>query len=273
MDAVDLSEQPLAYYRRLDETTFEPTLHAQGAWRVDEQHMAPIGGLLAHCIERHRADRGESADPRPELQLSRISYDILGMIPLQATTVEVRTLRPGRSIELVEAVATIDGRPRISARAWRLAGFDTSAVAGHDFDPMPAPERVPVWPMLDVWGGGFISGIEARSTDRGIGRSRTWLRTGVPLVLDEPSTPTAHFLRLADAANGVAVRLAPDEWAFPNVDLTIHLFREPVPGWIGLDTHVTIGAGGLGLTSTVLNDEAGPVGTIEQSLTVRRSLN
>ncbi|MDO5682765.1 MAG: thioesterase family protein [Propionibacteriaceae bacterium] len=254
--------QPDAYYRRLDEITFVPTLHTQGAWREDEQHMAPVGGLLAHCIEVH--------DPRPDLQLSRISYDILGMIPLQPTVVEVRTLRPGRSIELVEAVATIEGRPRVSARAWRLAEFASEEVAGHEIEPMPAPVDVPVWEVEDLWGGGYIDGVEFRSApDRRPGRSRTWLRTGVPLVLDEVSTPTAHFLRLADTANGVATRLAPSEWAFPNVDMTIHLHREPVPGWMGLDTHVTIGPRGHGLTSATIHDEHGPVGTIQQMLTVR----
>ena len=257
--------EPHAYYCRVDEVTFEPTLHVQGAWRTDEQHMAPVGGLLAHCMERH--------EPRPGLHLSQISFDILGMIPLQPTTVRVRTLRPGRSIELVEAVATIGGRDRVSARAWRLAEFDTAAIAGHDLDPIPAPEEVPVWAVDELWGGGYISGLEFRSTsDWRPGRARTWLRSAIPLVLDEPSTPTAHFLRLADTANGVATRVSPHEWAFPNVDLAIHLHREPVTGWLGLDTHVAIGTTGRGLTSSILHDETGPVGTIQQQLTVRRTL-
>lgn len=258
--------EPDAYYRRQDGNTFVPSLHVQGAWRDDEQHMAPVGGLLAHCIERH--------DPRPDLQLARISYDILGMIPLQPTTVEVRTLRPGRSIELVEAVAVIEGRPRVSARAWRLAEFDSTEVAGHDIDPMPAPEDLPEWPISELWGGAYIDGLEFRTAEgRRPGRSRTWLRSGVPIVDREQATPTAHFLRLADTANGVATRLSPHEWAFPNVDITIHLHRGPVVGWMGLDTHVTIGPRGHGLTSTVLHDEAGPVGTIQQMLTIRRTLD
>ena len=56
---------------------------------------------------------------------------------------------------------------------------------------------------------------------------------------------------------------------FPNVDLTIHLFREPVRGWVGFDTKVTMGTTGMGLTSTTLHDELGPVGRAEQILTVR----
>ena len=42
-----------AFYRRIDERTFAPTLHAQGAWREDEQHMAPVSGILTHAIDQH----------------------------------------------------------------------------------------------------------------------------------------------------------------------------------------------------------------------------
>ena len=68
------------------------------------------------------------------------------------------------------------------------------------------------------------------------------------------------------------VRLDPRAWAFPNVDLTVHLFRTPEGGpgrWLGLDTSVTVGTSGIGLTSTTLHDERGPVGRAEQILTIR----
>ncbi|MBF6247996.1 thioesterase family protein, partial [Nocardia elegans] len=39
--------------------------------------------------------------------------------------------------------------------------------------------------------------------------------------------------------------------------------------WTGLDTTVTWGADGQWLTSTVLHDIHGPVGRVEQILTVR----
>lgn len=72
-----------------------------------------------------------------------------------------------------------------------------------------------------------------------------------------------------DTANGIAVRRSPREWMFPNVDLTIHLHRQPTGDWVGLDTTVIFGAGGHGLTSTVLHDVLGPVGQASQTLTVR----
>ncbi|WP_431278278.1 hypothetical protein [Leifsonia poae] len=101
------------------------------------------------------------------------------------------------------------------------------------------------------------------------GRATAWLRTDSQLVGGEKVSRDAAFIALVDTANGVAVRRSPTEWMFPNLDLTIHLFRQPAGEWVGLDTTVTFGPAGQGLTSTELHDESGPVGRAEQTLTVR----
>jgi len=95
------------------------------------------------------------------------------------------------------------------------------------------------------------------------------MRSDVDLVAGESVSPTAHYLRLVDTANGIAVRADPRRWLFPNVDLTVHLFRQPLGPWVGLDTTVVLGPDGLGVTSSWLFDEGGAVGRAEQSLTVR----
>ena len=74
---------------------------------------------------------------------------------------------------------------------------------------------------------------------------------------------------LFDIANGMAVRESPAEVEYPNIDLTAHLVREPRGEWVGFDTRVTFGAGGLGLTHSILHDEDGPLGSLAQTLTVR----
>lgn len=89
------------------------------------------------------------------------------------------------------------------------------------------------------------------------------------LVDDDDVSPLAHAARLLDIANGIAVRVSPQEVAFPNLDLTAHLFRQPRGEWLGFDTSVSFGPGGTGVTSTVLHDESGAVGTMDQILTVR----
>jgi len=252
-----------AFYRRLDDDLFLPTLQTQGAWREDEQHMGPVSGILAHAIDLH--------EPRAGMQLARISFEILGVIPARASRVEVRTVRPGRTIELVEAALSVDGRMAVRAQAWRLATHDSTPVAGVELDGIPGPDELMPWEGTDTWRGGYIRGLEFRvDPNRRPGRTRAWVRTANALVDGEACSPTADLVRLVDTANGIAVRVSPDEWMFPNVDLAIHLFREPVRGWVGFDTRVSMGTTGLGVTSTTLHDERGPVGRAEQVLTVRR---
>ncbi|MFG3255757.1 thioesterase family protein [Streptomyces sp. NPDC048172] len=254
-----------SYYERTGEHTFKPTPHASGAWSDDEQHFSPLGGLVVHALDRHLADR-----PRPGLVLSRISHDILGKPALDECEVTVESVRPGRTIELLEAVVRIAGRPVVRTRAWLLASGDTAAVAGGADERLTPPGELETWAMGDLWPGGYIASLDARPlAPPRPGRATAWISTPLDLVAGEPIGPVASFLALVDTANGIAVRQSPTDWMFPNVDLTIHLHRQPEGDWTGLDTTVTFGPTGQGLTSTVLHDVHGPVGRAEQMLTVR----
>ncbi|MFF2053407.1 thioesterase family protein [Leifsonia sp. NPDC058194] len=255
-----------AYFLPTGERTFTPTAEAGGAWADDEIHFSPLGGLIAHVILRHAAER-----PGPPLQLGRISFDILGFLALEPVEIQVETIRPGRTIELVEATAVIRGRAAVKARAWLLSAFDTSEVAGGAPEALPAPETAPRWPMSDVWRGGYVASLDVRAIrPPEPGRATVWLSTDRALIAGEEVDPVASWLMLVDTANGVAVRRHPTEWMFPNVDLTVHLHRPPRGRWLGLDTEVVFGATGLGVTRSVLHDEGGAVGFAEQSLTIRR---
>ncbi|WP_198671870.1 acyl-CoA thioesterase domain-containing protein, partial [Desertihabitans aurantiacus] len=154
-DPATLETDAPAYYRRTGPTTFRPTLHAQGAWQPGEQHMAALTGLLTHAVLRH--------EPRPELQPARLAFEILGLIPALETTVTVRTLRPGRTIELVGAEAEVGGRPVVRARVWRLAAAGTAEVAGGAGEPLPAPEELPPAEPSRYWPGGFIASLDVRA--------------------------------------------------------------------------------------------------------------
>ena len=115
---------------------FRATHLTSGAWNIQEQHIAPAMGLLAHLVERDRDHR------RPDVSLlpARLSYDILGTLPVDTCETEVRVLRPGRTVELVEATLSHDGRAALVLRAWLLATRDTTALAGHSLAPIPTPQ-------------------------------------------------------------------------------------------------------------------------------------
>jgi len=124
--------------------------------------------------------------------------------------------------------------------------------------------------MTSLWPGGYIASLDVRAlTPPEPGRATAWVHTPLQLVDAEPSSDLARFIALVDTANGIAVRHSPQDWMFPNVDLTVHLHRQPTGSWVGLDTTVIFGPAGHGMTSTVLHDILGPVGQAAQTLTLR----
>lgn len=255
-----------SYFHRLSETAFEPTEHVGGAWNPDEQHIAPVLGLLAHVVELEHAVRR----PDVPLVLARASYDILGVIPMDAFEISPpRLVRPGRTIELVEVTLSHGGRAAATLRAWMLQPHDTDAISGIPLPTMPDRDTLPEWSPADVWPGGAIRSIDARREAVAPGRSRAWIRPQHPLLDGEAISSRSRMLGMADFANGIATRVAPERALYPNIDLTASIFREPAGEWFGLDTSVSFGPDGIGLTESVLSDADGPVGTSSQTLTVR----
>lgn len=258
----DGEAHPDAYYVRLGGSRFRSTVHAQGAWNTSEQHMGAAAGLLAHAVAFDH--------PRTDVLPVRFSYDILGLIPGGEVEVTTRMVRPGRTIELVEASMSHAGRSCIRLSVWRLVRGETSGAAGTHREPLPAvAETVPA-DLTQRWSGGYIASLEARTVrEHRPGSAALWLRAPYAVVDEEEVSTTAQFLAAVDAANGIAARVDPAAMTFPNVDLGVHLVREPVSSWAGLDTHVSIGGTGVGLTESALHDEAGYLGRVAQSLTVR----
>lgn len=253
-----------AYFERLGEHRFRATEHTGGAWELDTQHIAPALGLLAHAVEADRDARRDDG-----LVMARLSYDILGTVPIAEVEIGVSVMRAGRTIELVEAVLVSDGRPAVRLRAWLMQTRDTLGVSGSGHSRMPEPDETEPWDATSVWRGGFIAGIEVRRHQLEPGRARVWVRTDILLLEGEPVSPTSRLVGLLDVANGMTVRADPGAVLFPNVDLTAHFFDQPRGEWLGLDTTVSFGPAGLGLTTSIVHDEHGPVGTSSQSLTVR----
>ena len=90
----------MAYFERLGAHTFRATEHTGGAWDLETQHIAPALGLLAHAVEHDRDVRRSDG-----LVLTRLSYDILGTVPIAEVDIAVEVLRTG-------------GRSSSSRRCW-----------------------------------------------------------------------------------------------------------------------------------------------------------
>lgn len=256
------------FYRPLDGPEgdrFHATLSTTGPWFADAQHVGPPSALLVRALER--------CEPRPGMQLSRITVEVLGPVPAGEVQVRAGVERAGRTIELLAAEMSAGGRAVLRARAWRLAVGDTPAVACGEADPLPSPEQGVSRPELPPgWLPGFMDAVEWRWLQGWFGEpgpGTTWGRLRVPLVEGEPTSPLQRLTVLADTANGAAAPLDLRHWLFVNTELTLHLHRAPVGEWLAVDAHTVLGPTGTGTVSGLLFDERGHAGRCAQSVVVR----
>jgi hypothetical protein len=255
-----------AFYERLDDDRFASTGHTSGPWSSESQHLGPPSALLARALER--------CSPRPETMLSRVTFEVLGPVPVAELTVRASVDRPGRSVELLAAELAHEGRPVLRARAWRIVTGDTTAVTTGPGEPLVSPDGCALMVVPEHWRvGGYLTAMEWRTVSGGIftpGDAAVWARPVVRVVAGEEPSAVQQLFTVADSASGVSSRVDIREWYSINTDLTVHLHREPVGEWYGLDAQTVIGPSGVGVATSVLHDERGPVGRTTQSLFVRK---
>ncbi|HYB85304.1 MAG TPA: thioesterase family protein [Streptosporangiaceae bacterium] len=280
-----------SFYVPTGADTWLATSHTTGPWDARAQHGGPPSALLGRAMQR--------CEPRDDMIIARFTCEILHVIPVGEIAVRARLARPGRSVELLEAVVSADGREVARATAWRVRRTDSPPVV----PPQPAPPPLPGDPPPGApppalpgrpppgpagepasappgepppaapawWVDGYLSAMEWRPV-RGRfaepGPATVWGRMRYPLVPDEEPGPLERVLTVADSGNGVSGALDFRHWQFINPELTVHLHREAAGEWICLDAQTGISTGGAGLATSVLSDLDGQVGVGAQSLLV-----
>jgi hypothetical protein len=257
-----------ALYER-DGDRYVPTEYTRGPWSRDHQHAGPPSALLLRAAT--------AASAVPEGQTVRAAFDILRPVPLRPLGVGVRTLRPGRNVEQLEAVLADagDGGELMRARVWRMRREPVALPDGpvaqeerpgapEDLRPSPragffAPERA------------YADAVEWRFASGGwdaAGPACAWTRMKVALVAGEPVAPLEHLCVIGDAASGISAALDWRTWNFVNVDFDVSLEREPAGEWIAMDAVTRFGPAGAGVAHGTYADAAGRVGTSTQALLV-----
>jgi hypothetical protein len=252
-----------SFFQPVGEGHWRATVHTTGPWDERFQHAGPPSALLGRAIE--------SAAPRPELMVARVTVEILGPIPVGDLELRSSVVRPGRSVELVEAVLSADGRDVARAGAWRVLRTAANSIASRHQAAPPLPAEATE--REHDWVDGYLSAIEwrfARGHFMERGPAAAWTRMRVPLVPDEAPSPLQRVLIVADSGNGISSELNMQKWHFINPELTVHLHREPVGEWVCLDATTTISTDGVGLATSVLSDLDGPVAVGAQTLLVAR---
>jgi hypothetical protein len=238
---------------------YEATEWTRGPWDPGHQHAGPPAALLAGELARAGT---------AELVFARLTFEILGAIPVGVLEASVAVERPGRSVELVAGELRADGRAVLRARAWRVrhapvdGGLEPPALA------LPAAGEPPP-PSFGEFG--YASAVEWRWARGGWeerGPAVVWTRLREPIVEGAEVLPLQRVLAVADSGNGVSAVLDWGSHLFINPELSVHVLREPRGEWICLDARTEIAAGGAGLASSVLSDLDGPVARGAQSLLI-----
>lgn len=263
----------MAFYVALGRDRWRATPHTVGPWDAGTQHAGPPSALLGRALER--------CAPRAEMIFARFTCEILGPIPAGGVSVTASVIRPGRSVELLEATMSAGERTVARASAWRVLRTGAPAVAPRhavppplpaaeaSAPPAPAAAAPPTQAAAPTWSGGYLAAMEWRPVHGGFGipgPATVWVRMRHPLVAGEEPSPLQRVLIVADSGNGISSELNPQEWFFINPELTVHLCRDAVGDWICLDARTTISPGGTGLATSVLSDQDGPLGVGAQCL-------
>lgn len=257
---------PTALYVPTDDG-FEATALTIGPWDPAFQHAGPPAALLARAVERAGGIGGG--------QTVRLAYDILGPVPVGPVRISTSPVRPGRRIELLEAVlSSADDRPLMRLTAWRMRVRGDGAPPS---DASPVPVAVGPEAGRQETAGFFTTDVAyhraldwrfTSGTFNGPGPAAAWTRALCALVEGEPITPLEHLLVMTDAASGISASLDWRAATFANVDLTVSLHRPPRGEWLGVDARTVHGGTGAAQTFAVLFDAEGEIGRSAQSLFV-----
>ncbi len=247
----------------------EPTELARGPWSPDALHGGPVAALVARAVERHA--------PGQDLQLARLTMELLRPVPFAPLTVRTDTVRDGRRVQVVDATVEAAGRPIVLARALRIRRLgpdeEFRPAVGEDPAP-PPPSEGREAPSPVIGGRAFHSdGVEMRFVGglfAQLGPATVWIRLRVPVVAGEAPTPWQRVAAAADFGNGVSSELDFQTHLFINPDLTIAVHRPPVGEWVCLDARTRFGTPGIGTAESALWDVDGRLGRAVQCLFVER---
>ena len=256
---------PEAFFLPLGDNVYQPTEATIGPWSPSQQHGGPPIALLAQALRRFPSEFG--------LDIARITFEILGPVPVEACEVRVRVLRPGRRIELIQGELLVGGKPVLLAHAWRVERKPESVVAVED--PFATPQLPEAQAQVFFTGVDYFpygDALEWRFAEGSFverGPATVWARPRIPVVAGLATDGIEALLLILDSANGVSAELDILHWTFVPVDLTINMHRHPRGEWFGMSARTIIDPGGIGTVTTAVFDSDGALGRSLHTLFVR----
>ena len=248
-----------ARFYREEGGAYRPTGLARSPWEADKQNGVALGGLATFLIE---------AIPAPgPMTTARLTIDILAAAPHAPTEGRTRVIREGKRIQMVESELHIDGSAVARATALRVRDAETPSFgAGHDY---PAPETVA--PSQFMPPSAFGGSMETRLVQGGLrepGPGVLWVRFGHEHVAGTPISPLLRTAILSDFGGGLGSVLDTQKWTYANLDISVHMLREPRGEWLLVDAATASAGRGVGRSDMILADRDGPFARAHQMLFV-----
>jgi len=236
-----------------------PTDLARGPWDPDALHGGPTAALLARAVEPLLVP----------LQPVRLTVELLRPVPIAPLRVDGWLTRDGRKVRLAGAKIEHEGVVVASTVALGIRTKDVP-IPEQAADRPPGPdEGTSPDRSLDPYDAFHNTGVEHRFVrgDFGVpGPATDWIRLRYPVVPDEDPSPLQRVAAAADFGNGISGLNILGDLVFINPDLTIHLHRLPEGEWICLDARSHYEPHGIGMATSALYDEQGPIGQSTQAL-------
>ena len=245
-----------------------PTEYSRGPWSPGALHGGPVAALVARAAEAVEGGR--------DLQLTRITLELLRPVPLAPLRLSTALVRPGRKVQLIDTVVEADGVEVAWSRALRIRTAQGESPlepsVPEDDAPRP-PDQGTDRPGIPGEHRAFHSeGVAMRYVDGAFerpGPATVWIRLQVPVVMGEEPSPWQRVAAAADFGNGVGAELPfGSNHLFINPDLTVSVHRPPVGEWVCLDARTRFGTPGIGAAESELWDGQGRIGRAVQNLLV-----
>ncbi len=247
-----------SFYQRVGDL-YEPTHLARSPWEKGKQNGVGLGGLAVSLIEQVPA-------PVP-MATARLTIDIMGAVPHALTEGRTRVVREGKRLQLVESELLVDGR--VGARASALRARIAETPVYSEQRTWPAPETVEPCRFMDE--RAFGGAMETRMVSGTVGTTgpkALWVRFGHEHVAGTPLSPLVRAASLADFGGGLGTMLDRREWTSANIDIAVHMVREPEGEWLLCDAATFSDGLGFARSDMVIADQRGPFAHAHQILFV-----
>ena len=255
-----MREDPPTCFYQANEAGFVSTRLATGPWDKRYQNGVSLAGLVAYLVESH-----PSLVP---MGTARLVIDLLKPTPMGDVVPRVRELRGGKRLQLLEIELLHEGEVTLKASALRVR-------LGECPESEHAPYAEPAanlesFNIRSIYSHVVESRLEYGGLEE-IGPGVTWIRFHGDIVQGVPISPFVQLAMAADFGSGLSAYVDWREWTFANVDISLHLTRQPRGPWVRIAARTDSAGNGIAVVDATLSDLDGDIGHAHQTLFLDRT--